>query len=77
MGGVEEHTIYRWRENKKATELKELPRMQYRETGDRKYKRKMKRYRRQNEKSNMKLTEVPERKNREKREESRYGEIMA
>lgn len=51
--------------------------MQYRETGDRRYKRKMKRYRRQNEKSNMKLTEVPERKNREKREETIYGEIMA
>ena len=37
----------------------ELPWIQARESGDIKYKREIKRYRRQNKRSNMKLPEVP------------------
>ena len=46
MNEVEKHIISSWRENKIATELRELPWMQSRESGDIKYKREIKRYRR-------------------------------
>lgn len=45
----------------------ELPWIQARESGDIKYKREIKRYRRQNKRSNMKLPEVPGGKNREEK----------
>ena len=67
MNEVEKHIISSWRENKIATELRELPWMQSRESGDIKYKREINRYRRQNKRSNMKLPESPRRKNREKK----------
>lgn len=50
--------------------------MQSRESGDIKHKREIKRYRRQNKRSNMKLPEVPGGKNRDKkkRENRQYVE---
>jgi len=69
MNEVEKHFISSWRENKIATELRELPWMQSRESGDIKYKREIKRYRRQNKRPNMKLPEVPGGKIDEKKKE--------
>ena len=71
MNEVEKHIISSWRENKIATELRELPWMQSRESGDIKYKREINRYRRQNKRSNMKLPESPRRKKREKKKKMR------
>lgn len=62
MNEVEEHIISSWRENSHRT--RELPWIQARESGDIKYKREIKRYRRQNKRSNMKPPEVPGGKNR-------------
>lgn len=53
--------------------MRELPWIQARESGDIKYKREIKRYRRQNKRSNMKPPEVPGGKNRE-RKKNRGGE---
>lgn len=47
--------------------MRELPWIQARESGDIKYKREIKRYRRQNKRSNMKPPEVPGGKNRERK----------
>lgn len=60
--------------------MRELPWIQARESGDIKYKREIKRYRRQNKRSNMKPPEVPGGKNRERKkggENRQYVEKMS